>query len=228
MKKTSIAFILAFLSQSALASDDFEIKNLDILAYSGSQDVSLMDAISGDQWDVSYDYATRKGNEYQVQLRVKPKVNDVLEGREVSDTGSSNLVIGPFTVPLSLDAYNNFSKMPESLPGYLNNLLPMMPLNIWGESVNVDIQSITFDETTRDVIIKINFESEKEIENLPIVAGFTGIWLKGVTHTTFSAAVGKAVGRSSLSCDETTKVCSVKLVKTSDPSSQIFPISNKD
>lgn len=57
MKKTSIAFILAFLSQSALASDDFEIKNLDILAYSGSQDVSLMDAISGDQWDVSYDYA---------------------------------------------------------------------------------------------------------------------------------------------------------------------------
>ena len=132
MKKTSIAFILAFLSQSALASDDFEIKNLDILAYSGSQDVSLMDAISGDQWDVSYDYATRKGNEYQVQLRVKPKVNDVLEGREVSDTGSSNLVIGPFTVPLSLDAYNNFSKMPESLPGYLNNLLPMMPLNIWG------------------------------------------------------------------------------------------------
>ena len=53
MKKTSIAFILAFLSQSALASDDFEIKNLDILAYSGSQDVSLMDAISGDQWDVS-------------------------------------------------------------------------------------------------------------------------------------------------------------------------------
>lgn len=227
MKKTSIAFIFALLSQSALASNGIEVKNLDILTYSGSQDVNMVDPVSGEQWDVSYDYATRKGDEYKVQLRVKPKVNDTLEGRLSSDTGSSSLIIGPFTIPIGLEGYNNFSNSPESLSSFLNNILPMMPLNIWGESVDVDVQNITYDEKTHDVVINFNFKSKKKIENLPIIAGFSGIWIKGVPHTTFSAAVGNSISRNSLSCNNESKVCSVKLFKTDDVASQIFTITDE-
>lgn len=138
----------------------------------------------------------------------------------------SNLLIGPFTLPVTAEAYERFSEVPAELPEFLNNVLPMMPLYIWGERVDSNIQNITFDESTQEVVIKFDFETKENIEYLPIVAGFTGFWTKGVQNPTVSVAV-KAISENSLTCDRVSKTCNVALVKTNDPASQIFTISNE-
>lgn len=225
MKKTSITLVLAFLSQSALANDDFIIKNLNILNYQGSYDYIMFNTKGVDNWSASYDYAKRKGDEYQVQLRVKPVLNHSFPLDFPAE--ESNLLIGPFTVPVTAEAYERYSEVPAEFTEFLNNVLPMMPLYIWGERVYSNIQSIIFDESTQEIVIKFDFDSNKNIENLPIVAGFVGLWTKGVPHPSFSAAI-KSISHNSLACDNSSKTCSVELVKTNDPASQVFTITNED
>ena len=224
MKKTSIALVFAFLSQSALANDDFVINNLDILTYQGSYDYIGFHTEGSDNWSASYDYAKRKGDEYQVQLRVKPVLNHHFSLDFPAE--ESNLLIGPFTLPITAEAYERFSEVPAELPEFLNNVLPMMPLYIWGERVDSNVQNITFDESTQEIVIKFDFETKENIEYLPIVAGFTGFWTKGVQNPTVSVAI-KSISENSLTCDKVSKMCNVALVKTSDPASQMFTISNE-
>ncbi|HIF9289281.1 TPA: hypothetical protein ACX6Q0_001253 [Photobacterium damselae] len=225
MKKTSIAFILAIMSQSAFSANGITVQDFDILNYGNVEQVRMAKAAGLDHWDASYEYATQSGDQYEVKLHVKPIVNSQFSTQQVEPTRSA-LVIGPFKMPISLEAFNRFAEQPSELTDFLAHTLPMVPMDIFGHTIIANINDVSFDEKSAETIVSFSFESQEKIDYLPVAAGLAGIWTDGVPYPTMMASIAAGEVDADFLCNNATKKCSTKLFGTDDPASQLFKITN--
>ncbi|SUB90817.1 hypothetical protein [Photobacterium damselae] len=225
MKKTSIAFILAIISQSAFSANGIIEQDFDVLNYGNVEQVRMTKAAGRNHWDVSYEYATQSGHQYEARLHVKPIVNSQFSKQPV-EPQSSALIIGPFKMPISLEAFNRFTEQPSELTDFLAHTLPMVPMDLFGSTIKADIKDVSFDERSAETIISFSFESQEKVDYLPVTAGFAGIWTDGVPYPTMMASIAAGEMDADFVCNNATKKCSTKLFGTDDPSSQLFKITN--
>lgn len=225
-KSTVAALLFTILSPSAFSANGIVEQTFDVLNYGNVEQVSMVKSAGREHWDVSYDYAEKSGEHYDVKLRVKPLSNPLLAKQPVAPQ-TSELIVGPFKMPVSLEAFNRFSEEPSELADFLVSVLPMIPIDIFGTAVKVNVKDITYNEESMETIVSFNFDNKENIEMLPVTAGFAGIWVEGSRYPTMIASVSAGEMDSDFVCDNTIKKCSTRLFGTSDAASQLFPVTTK-
>ncbi len=225
MKKTSITFILAMMSQSAFSANGLTEQDFDILNYGNVEQVLMSRAAGQGHWDVNYEYATQSGDQYEAKLHVKPIVNSQFSTQQV-EPKTATLIVGPFKMPISLEAFNRFAEQPSELTDFLAHTLPMVPMDIFGHTIKANIDDVNFDEKSAETIVSFSFESQEKVDYLPVTAGFAGIWTDGVPYPMMMASIAAGETDADFVCSNATKKCSTKLFGTNDPASQLFKITN--